>query len=133
MVPRFSLSTIWEKKYIFNISRARSISLLFCVHQDTEYKLLEIEISVAQPVSTQKKTKNTWEQGSHLLKDEKKQWQFLIFMELVLYGPYHPNIFNAIFSPLQDLVCFYIFFSSSHKKQTIFLITPIHWKIFLEF
>ena len=62
MIPGYLSYTIWGLNVaIIHISRAIIIFLLFCVHQDTEYKLLEIEISVAQPVSTQKKTKNPWE------------------------------------------------------------------------
>ena len=46
--------TIREKNVaVLHIYGGKAISLLFCVHQDTESELLEMDIIVAAPILTQ--------------------------------------------------------------------------------
>ena len=58
------------KIYIYG---ARAIFLLFCDHQDTESESHEIEISIYQPIFTQKYSTNAlWDNIAYTLQDKGK-------------------------------------------------------------
>ena len=69
--------------FILNIYGARAVFLLFCVHQATESKKLEMKTEYLDQYSPFKILPRTlWERYVHTLKNSIQLWHFLILLEL---------------------------------------------------
>ena len=73
---------------ILHIYGDRSIFLLFCYHQDTKSESYEIEMSISQPIFTNKNiSKALWGNDIHTIQYGRKiLWGVFIFMDLVPFS-----------------------------------------------
>ena len=96
---------------IIHIYGARSFSLLFCDHQDTESESCEMEMSIPQPIFTHKIIKGYM--GQRFLYSTR--WVKIIVVFLHVYGPL------AIFL----LICDHQDTESESYRMEIFVAEPI--------